>query len=108
MIFCRCRRHHFGLGQHGSGHLFKPFHHLVGTQRGGLAVDDERHGPTREHNAAIHLTYSWDVCKRIVGIVGWIQLQEHRHVIDEMTVFRTRHNALAFHLYSVERINLRL
>ena len=89
MVFRRSRRHHLGLGQHGGGHLAQPLHHLVGTQRGRLAVDDERHGLAGEHDGAVRLAHTGDAGQRVIGIVGRIQLQQHRHLIDEVPVFRT-------------------
>ena len=108
MVFRWSGWHHLGFGQHGSGHLLQALYYFVSTECRRLAVDDECHRLSTKHNVAVHLAHAGNAGQRVVGIVGWIQLQEHRHVIDEMTVFRTRHNALAFHLYSVERINLRL
>ena len=98
MIFRRSRWHYLGLGQHRGGHRFQSLHHFVGTQRGGFAVDDERHGPTREHDGTAHLAHAWNAGQRIVGIVGWIGFQKHGHVIDKMTILSFDILAFTFYL----------
>ena len=98
MVFRRSRRHHLGLGQHGGRHLAKPLHHFVGTQRGGFAVDDERHGPAGEHDGAAHLAHAGNAGQCIVGIVGWIGFQKHGHVIDKMTILTFDILAFTFYL----------
>ncbi len=74
MVFRWSRRHHLCLCQHGGGHLLQPLHHLVGTQRGGLTVDDKCHGLTGEHDGAVHLAHARNAGQCIVGIIGRIDL----------------------------------
>ena len=102
MIFRRSRRHNLGLGKHSGRHLFESLHHLFSTERRGFTIDDKCHGLPREHDVAIHFTHTRNVGQCIVGIVGRINLQEHGHVIYEVSVFGARNDALTHYLYAIQ------
>ena len=102
MVFRRSRWHHLCLGKHGCRHLLQPLYHLIGTQCSSLAVDDEGHHPTREHDGAVHLAQPRNTGQCIVCIVGRIELQEHRHVINDVSVFGARNDVFACHLHTVQ------
>ena len=97
MVAGRGRKHDFCFGQLVGRQLFEAVYHLLGIERGRLAVDDERERQVGVRKTIVVCLHAGNLAQCLVGVVGGQLLEQAGHVEGERALFESCHGIAAFH-----------